>query len=128
MPKVPFSSFRFINSAAVLILVFKSVLSESKEKSHQVTIITTRLKSNLIDRNAGTEDRFDTEGREIIHLNASILYRFVLGSLLIIPGRGRRLRAANQLRVNRTALPFSHPHVTPQSQSLPSNRFARFTL
>ncbi|KAG8293395.1 hypothetical protein J6590_018816 [Homalodisca vitripennis] len=43
-------------------------------------------------------------------------------------GRGRRLRAANQLRVNRTALPFSHPHVTPQSQSLPSNRFVRFTL
>ncbi|KAG8304891.1 hypothetical protein J6590_083532 [Homalodisca vitripennis] len=45
-----------------------------------------------------------------------------------ILGRGRRLRAANQLRVNRTALPFSHPHVTPQSQSLPSNRFVRFTL
>ncbi|KAG8262276.1 hypothetical protein J6590_055482 [Homalodisca vitripennis] len=43
-------------------------------------------------------------------------------------GRGRRLRAANQLRVNRTALPFSYPHVTPQSQSLPSNRFVRFTL
>ncbi|KAG8295075.1 hypothetical protein J6590_088691 [Homalodisca vitripennis] len=43
-------------------------------------------------------------------------------------GRGRRLRAANQLRVNRTALPFSHPHVTPQSQSLPSNRFVCFTL
>ncbi|KAG8241327.1 hypothetical protein J6590_088914 [Homalodisca vitripennis] len=43
-------------------------------------------------------------------------------------GRGRRLRAANQLRVNRTALPFSYPHVTPQSQSLLSNRFVRFTL
>ncbi|KAG8324919.1 hypothetical protein J6590_080060 [Homalodisca vitripennis] len=43
-------------------------------------------------------------------------------------GRGRRLTAANQLRVNRTALPFSYPHVTPQSQSLPSNRFVRFTL
>ncbi|KAG8276932.1 hypothetical protein J6590_053739 [Homalodisca vitripennis] len=49
-------------------------------------------------------------------------------TLSITLGRGRRLRAANQLRVNRTALPFSHPHVTPQSQSLPSNRFVRFTL
>ncbi|KAG8255164.1 hypothetical protein J6590_099452 [Homalodisca vitripennis] len=38
-------------------------------------------------------------------------------------GRGRRLTAAIQLRVNRTALPFSYPYVTPQSQSLPSNRF-----
>ncbi|KAG8305264.1 hypothetical protein J6590_073408 [Homalodisca vitripennis] len=43
-------------------------------------------------------------------------------------GRGRRLRAANQFRVNRTALPFSYPHVTPQSQSLLSNRFVRFAL
>ncbi|KAG8314411.1 hypothetical protein J6590_093241 [Homalodisca vitripennis] len=43
-------------------------------------------------------------------------------------GPGRRLTAAIQLRVNRTALPFSYPYVTPQSQSLPSNRFVRFTL